>query len=96
MDLEQQLKFLGIEKVGPILRKLKKSTFRHIKDRNAANDDGKRYSLPEMPRLGNFTFLMRSIMMRHSQKQMYRDTSTTLMSLPPKVNCHFISAGSLP
>ena len=32
-----------------------------------------------------FTFLMRSIMMRHSQNQKYTGTNTTLMSLPPKV-----------
>jgi hypothetical protein len=89
MDLEQQLEFLGIEKVGSLLRKLKKSTFRHIGDHHASKESHgrRRYNAePEMPRLGNFTFLMRAVMMRHSQKQMYRDTSTTLMSLPPKVN----------
>ena len=89
MDLEQQLEFLGIEKVGSLLRKLKKSTFRHIGDQHANYGVGGRRhgsAAPEMPRLGNFTFLMRAVMMRHSQKQTYRDTSTTLMSLPPKVN----------
>jgi hypothetical protein len=29
--------------------------------------------------------LMRTVMIRHSQNQQYRGTSTTLMSLPPKV-----------
>jgi len=29
-------------------------------------------------------FLLRSVMMRHTQKQQYRGTTTTLMSLPPK------------
>jgi hypothetical protein len=81
MDLDQQLEFLGIEKAGSILRKLKKSTFRHIGDPYAnSGNTGIRG-----PILGNFTFLMRAVMMRHSQKQTYRDTSTSLMSLPPKV-----------
>jgi hypothetical protein len=91
MDLDQQLEFLGIEKAGSLLRKLKKSTFRHIGDQHANYGNGGRRNrrgsdFAEMPRLGNFTFLMRAVMMRHSQKQTYRDTSTTLMSLPPKVN----------
>ena len=44
-------------------------------------------------------YFLRPIMMRHSQEQKYRGTSTTLMSLPPKViiryrvevasSCHF-------
>jgi hypothetical protein len=89
MDLDQQLEFLGIEKVGYLFRKMKKSTFRHIGDNHASKESHgrRRYDgEPEMPRLGNFTFLMRAVMMRHSQKQTYRDTSTTLMSLPPKVH----------
>jgi hypothetical protein len=90
MDLDPQLEFLGIEKAGSLLRKLKKSTFRHIGDQYASYGvGGRRHGSgePEVLRLGNFTFLMRAVMMRHSQKQTYRDTSTTLMSLPPKVNC---------
>jgi hypothetical protein len=89
MDLEQQLEFLGIEKAGSILHKFKKSTLRHIRDRNAnkgSYKNDRNGGSAEMPSLGNFTFLMRSIMMRHSQKQKYRGTSTTLMSLPPKVS----------
>lgn len=31
-------------------------------------------------------YFLRPIMMRHSQEQKYRGTSTTLMSLPPKVS----------
>jgi hypothetical protein len=73
-DLHQQLEFLGIEKAGSLLQKLKKSR----------------------DTLGSFTFLMRAVMMRHSQKQTYRDTPTTLMSLPPKVKwcccCCFVAA----
>jgi hypothetical protein len=93
MDLDQQLEFLGIEKAGSLLRKLKKSTFRHIKDSNGdkGGTRGRFITGPDMPSLGNFTFLMRAVMMRHSQKQTYRDTSTTLMSLPPKVNCCWCS-----
>jgi hypothetical protein len=89
MDLDQQLEFIGIDKVGSLLRNLKKSTFRHISDQHAIHGNGgcpERRGAPVMPMLGSFTFLMRAVMMRHSQKQTYRDTSTTLMSLPPKVN----------
>ena len=33
-------------------------------------------------------FLLGSVMIRHSQKQKYRGTDTTLMSLPTKVSEH--------
>ncbi len=33
-------------------------------------------------------YFLRPIMMRHSQDQKYLGTSTTLMSLPPKVTIH--------
>jgi SNF2 family DNA or RNA helicase len=39
----------------------------------------------DIPGRGAFNFLMRNIMIRHSQAQKYTGTSTTLMSLPPKV-----------
>jgi hypothetical protein len=42
---------------------------------------------------GPFTFLMRAVMIRHSQKQQYRGTSTTLMSLPPKVKHLYVFVG---
>lgn len=35
--------------------------------------------------MGHARFLLGNIMIRHSQKQKYRDTDTTLMSLPNKV-----------
>ena len=35
--------------------------------------------------MSHLLYLLRPIMMRHSQEQKYRGTSTTLMSLPPKV-----------
>jgi len=92
MDLDEQLSFLGVEKARPMINLLKKSTFRHIGDRNVSRGGGGRrrrqsydFNLSEMPKLGNFLFLMRPLMMRHSQKQKYRATDTTLMSLPPKV-----------
>jgi hypothetical protein len=40
-------------------------------------------------------YFLRPIMMRHSQEQKYRGTSTTLMSLPPKVN-HFVASQKVP
>jgi hypothetical protein len=95
MDLYHQLEFLGIEKAAPILSELTYSTLRHINDRNMNKGLRRSSVTAEMPKLGNFTFLMRSIMMRHSQKQMYRDTSTTLMSLPPKVKYRFRQESSI-
>jgi hypothetical protein len=60
-----------------------RSTCKHTRNQAAMRGDR-----AFVPSVGHFTFLMRSIMMRHSQNQKYRGTSTTLMSLPPKVSRH--------
>jgi len=67
-DLKNQLKFIGIQQVESYFSKI--------------------FSKPH----GNkvkvnpyyLVFMLRSIMMRHTQKQMYRNSKTTLMSLPSK------------
>ena len=35
--------------------------------------------------INNLMYLLRPLVMRHSQNQRYIETNTTLMSLPPKV-----------
>lgn len=55
--------------------------FEHVeKIFSAMNSNG---SEIDMDRL---MYFLRPIMMRHSQEQKYRGTTTTLMSLPPKVS----------
>jgi len=78
-DLENQFRFLGLEETEEMMSIYRKSTFHHVHDKSKAQETLR------VPELGHFSFLMRSIMMRHSQKQEYIGTSTTLMSLPPKV-----------
>lgn len=68
-DLKNQLKFLGIEQVDAMFNIFLKQE-RHRVD----NFDA-----------GKLLFFLRNIMIRHTQKQTYRGTSTTLMSLPAKV-----------
>ena len=81
MDLKNQLLFLGIENASAMMEVFKASLFRHINDPSKTKGTLKLY----LPGLGMFSFLARSIMMRHSQAQKYTGTNTTLMSLPPKV-----------
>jgi hypothetical protein len=75
MDLKGQLKILGIECVEDIFRQLPGL-------KGGGRRSGYHCAGAGMQKL---MFLMRSIMMRHTQKQKYRGTSTTLMSLPAKV-----------
>ena len=68
-DLKNQFRFLGFEYVEKLFGALQYKCYRG-------------HSTTEMDEV---MFLLRPIMMRHSQEQKYRGTSTTLMSLPPKV-----------
>jgi hypothetical protein len=68
--LKNQLKFLGFEHVEKLFTGLCRG-----------GPKGKREAKTEL-----LIYFLRPIMMRHSQEQKYRGTSTTLMSLPPKVN----------
>ena len=95
LDLQNQFKFLGIEDTAQMIGVYRESTFRHVGDSNASNNNGRgrrnahryiSFKSISLPPVGHFAFLMRSVMMRHSQKQEYAGTSTTLMSLPPKVS----------
>lgn len=70
-DLVNQLKLLGIESVDEMIR----SCCEKPTSRNAD------YYITDP---GKLLFLLRNIMIRHTQKQCYRGTNTTLMSLPPK------------
>jgi hypothetical protein len=75
LDVRNQLKFIGLENMDKLFLDFQNAIFVYW---------GKR---PFDQRThGHFMFLMRTVLIRHSQKQRYRGTSTTLMSLPPKVN----------
>ena len=84
IDLKNQMKFVGIEHVDEMFLKFS-NLLVHTKDQRAAKKQK-----PNGRTLGHFMFLMRSLLMRHSQKQTYRGTDTTLMSLPPKVSPNYM------
>jgi hypothetical protein len=69
-DLKNQLKFLGIENVDAMFKVFLKQ----------GRNRGEEFDA------GRLLFFLRSIMIRHTQKQTYRGTTTTLMSLPAKVS----------
>jgi SNF2 family DNA or RNA helicase len=72
LDLKSQLSFLGIENVQSLFNMF-------CNTRNYAySSEGDIGSPAEL------LFFLRNIMMRHAQKQTYRGTYTTLMSLPAK------------
>jgi hypothetical protein len=69
-DLKNQLKFLGIENVDAMFNMFLKQGRNRVEEFDA----------------GKLLFFLRNIMIRHTQKQTYRGTTTTLMSLPAKVS----------
>jgi SNF2 family DNA or RNA helicase len=75
MDLKNQLKFIGIESIESMFANFCSD---HSNLRNRRRDTGN-ISSP-----GKLLFFLRNVMMRHAQKQSYRGTKTTLMSLPAK------------
>mmetsp|Transcript_8692 Transcript_8692/g.15744 ORF Transcript_8692/g.15744 Transcript_8692/m.15744 type:complete len:224 (-) Transcript_8692:2117-2788(-) len=81
-DLRNQLKFAGLENVDQMFSIFSRTVFCRTNDRSKANSRRQRRSDPRL--YGHFVFLMRCLMIRHSQRQTYRGTTTTLMSLPPK------------
>ena len=84
VDLENQLDFLGLQNASGFINTVRHSTCHAVGDKQGqARIRGSPAST--VPPIGHFTFLMRSIMMRHAHDQRYTGTSTTLMSLPPKV-----------
>jgi hypothetical protein len=76
------MKFIGLEDVDEMFGVFTRTAFRHTNDQSVPRRMG--YG-SEYRKIGPFMFLLRCIMMRHTQKQTYRGTTTTLMSLPPKV-----------
>jgi SNF2 family DNA or RNA helicase len=67
-DLKSQLKFIGIEMVDEMF----KIFCMQSRGKECIEEKGK------------LMFFLRSIMIRHTQRQTYRGTGTTLMSLPAK------------
>ena len=62
---------------------------KHINDKGASRSRNARYeTFNDQRTFGHFMFLIRSLMIRHSQSQVYRGTNPpqTLMSLPQKVS----------
>lgn len=89
------MKFLGLENVNEMFGKFA-NALNHIHDRSAkqgrvSHRPGSRDIKPDLSEtrhFGHLVYLLRCIMIRHSQQQTYRGTgppATTLMSLPPKV-----------
>jgi hypothetical protein len=75
-DLANQFKFLGVEHADEIIRSVDWSSGR----------SGRQQISNHTLQNGKLQFLLGGIMMRNSQKQKYRGTETTLMSLPRKVS----------
>ena len=88
MDLKNQLKFLGIQHHNEMVD-IFQSTRLGVPEPTSRKRKKERPL--NVPGRGMFTFLMRSIMIRHSQAQKYTATNTTLMSLPPKVSVGWVS-----
>jgi hypothetical protein len=81
-DLKNQLKFIGLEDVPAMMTCFNDGSvglFKSITTRNAG-------TMSSHSAIGPLALLMRSIMIRHTQAQMYSGTNTTLMSLPPMVS----------
>ncbi len=85
IDVKNQLKFIGLEDVDHMFSQFQNVVFDHVNDGNRRGCNSNRKKYPDDRTLGHFLLLMRTVMIRHSQNQQYRGTSTTLMSLPPKV-----------
>jgi len=87
-DLKNQLAFLGIQHVPEMFAAFRDTVIEKIQGTTSRGRRRRRSyaggAFPKAPWVGHFTFLMRSIMLRHSQAMKYRGTTTTLMSLPPK------------
>jgi hypothetical protein len=87
-DLKNQIKFIGVQDGESMFKNFNESVCRHVNAPPVRRNDEPDDDAKALPCLGHFTFFMRSVILRRSQKQTYRPTSTTLMSLPPKVLCH--------
>ena len=74
------MRFLGIEHTNRLFE-LFHSTMEHSIGKCLRSGP-----LAKSHQFGDFLFLMRNIMMRHSMEQMCRKTKVDLMSLPPKVS----------
>jgi hypothetical protein len=85
-DLKNQLKFIGLlEDVDEMFRTFAVTALKHANDPGRSKKRGRKQSRDDRA-FGPFTFMMRNIMIRHTHNQKYTGTTTTLMSLPPKVS----------
>lgn len=81
-DLKNQLKFIGIEHTELLFDRLKGAEMHMSKSSGSRHNRRNEYRTKE---IGNLLFFLRSVMIRHSMKQMHQGSSNDLMSLPPKV-----------
>lgn len=84
-ELKNQLKFIGLENVDEMFRTFAVTALKHANDPGRSKKRGRKQSRDDRA-FGPFTFMMRNIMIRHTHNQKYTGTTTTLMSLPPKVS----------
>lgn len=78
-DLKGQLKFIGLNHVDTMFTQFQRSMQTVFKASN------KRSWMNDSERLAPFLFLMRNVMIRHSIGQTGRNSTTSIMALPPKV-----------
>lgn len=81
-DLKNQLKFIGIDHTELLFDRLQGAAHHMGKSSGSRHRFRDEYRTKE---IGNLLFFLRSIMIRHSMKQMHQGSSNDLMSLPPKV-----------
>jgi hypothetical protein len=92
-DLSNQLKFLGIQDSGAMMKQFKEHVCNNGNGGGRGRGRSRYLYTGERPRIGPFTFLLRAIMMRHTQNMTYAGSeNTTLMSLPPMVRVWMIVA----
>lgn len=94
-DLKNQLKFIGLENVDEMFNGFGDTAMKHVNDPNRPKSRGRPFCRDDRV-FGHFVFMLRSIIVRHTHKQTYRGTTTTLMSLPPKVRENFCTYSSVP
>jgi SNF2 family DNA or RNA helicase len=76
-NLRPQLRFLGVESIDAMFDVFSKSAFVHAGDPKAIQGSSS-------GGFGGLLFFLRSIMMRHTEGQTYRGTSTKIATLPGK------------
>jgi SNF2 family DNA or RNA helicase len=80
-EMKNLLKFIGIEESDKMFSNIGSAQI--ARERRHSNARGRRHSNDDSRHAELLMFLLRPILLRHSQEQKYRGTPNTLMSLPP-------------